>query len=74
MNTIPSTFHKYHPQLQESAFYFCTVRSGSFETTSEGAYLTVAYLDEFAVDGGPSDNIYDQPGLLMIELQCKVNS
>ena len=50
------------------------MRSGSFETTSEGAYLTVAYLDDFAGDGGPTDNVYNQPGLLSIELQCKVIS
>ena len=57
---------------QESAFYFCTVTSGSFQTTSQGAYLTVAYLDDFAEDGGPADNIYSETGTLQIELQCQV--
>ena len=60
--------------FQESAFYFCTVTSGSFQTSSHGAYLTVAYLNDFAEDGGPSDKIYDEAGLLLIELQCQVSS
>ena len=59
------------PPPQSSAFYFCIVTSDSFKTTSNGAYLDVAYLEDFDNDGGPVDVTYAE-SKLYIELQCQV--
>ena len=57
--------------LQESAFYFCVVTSDSFQTTSDGAYMDVAFLEDMAENSGPVSTEYDSP-ILLVELQCQV--
>lgn len=57
-----------------TSFYFCVFKSllNNFETTSNGAYVEVTYLDDFSDDDKDASIVSVTTPSLMVELACPV--